>query len=50
MIGIEMTDKLYTHTLKPVCEHEDVNMKMWQWNGVKGYIQTEKLQQIIQIS
>jgi hypothetical protein len=25
-LGIETTDKWYTHTPKPVCEHEDVTM------------------------
>jgi hypothetical protein len=27
-LGIETTDKLYTHTSKPVCEHEDVTV-LW---------------------
>jgi hypothetical protein len=25
-LGIETTDKWYTHTPKPVCEHEDVSV------------------------
>jgi hypothetical protein len=42
-LGIEMTDKWYTHT----------QTSMWTWKcdcyGIKGYIQTENLEQIGQI-
>jgi hypothetical protein len=30
-LGIKTTDKWYTHTPKPVCEHEDVNVLWNQW-------------------
>jgi hypothetical protein len=42
-LGIETTDKWYTHTTKPVCEHEDVTVL---WN--QG-VHTKTLKQIGQI-
>ena len=44
VLGIETTDKWYTHMHKPVCDEGDVTLLC-----NKQYIQTEKLQQIGQI-
>ena len=44
-LGIEITDKWYTHT----CPSQCVKREILQCCGIKQYIQTEKLQQIGQI-
>ena len=44
-LGIETTDKWYTHT----CSSQCMKREMLQCCGIKQYIQTDKLQQIGQI-
>jgi hypothetical protein len=46
-LSIEMTDKWYTHT--HTHPNQYMSMKLGQCYGIKGYIHTEKLQQISQI-